>query len=55
MNSYKELLAQRDALEKQIHAAREAELKGAIAKARELIAHGTLSRQCRSALRRAAV
>ncbi|MBO9678435.1 MAG: H-NS histone family protein [Acidovorax sp.] len=38
MNSYKELLAQRDALEKQIHAAREAELKGAIAKARELIA-----------------
>lgn len=43
MNSYKELLAQRDALEKQIHAARETELKGAIAKARELIAQFGLS------------
>ena len=38
MTSYKELLAQREALDKQIADAREVEISAAIAKARELIA-----------------
>lgn len=38
MASYKELMAQRDALEAQINQARETELSGAVAKAREIIA-----------------
>lgn len=36
--SYKELLAQREALEQQIQSARKAELSEAIAKARQLVA-----------------
>ena len=42
-SSYKDLVAQREALERQIHAARTAELADAVAKARSIIAEYSLT------------